>query len=294
MTNSNPIGIFDSGVGGLSVARSIRKELPNENLLYIADSFHSPYGDKPQELIEQRASILTNFLLQKGAKMIVVACNTATVATIQKMRLAFSIPIIGVEPGVKPATYVTQSGIIGVMATEQTVNSTSFKNLVCRFCKNFTVEVQPCPDLAEQVEKMNLNGKETADLIKRYVFPLLDKGVDTIVMGCTHYAFLTPLIQKIAGSHIKIINTQTAVAKETARRLHVEGLLSPDNTEGHELFWTSGKTKDTNSLFSLLWGAPVSVSPMSTLSLPKQHGGESISDLNNQKIGSFLNCLTND
>lgn len=262
MTNSNPIGIFDSGVGGLSVAHSIRKELPHENLLYVADLLHAPYGNKTKEYITQRSLGVTSFLLEKQAKAIVVACNTATVSSIQELRRVHTIPIIGIEPGVKPASFASNSGVVGVLATEQTIRSSSFQHLASRFSTDVTIAVQACPGLVEQIEKMNLDGTETKELIKRYVLPLLEKGADTLVLGCTHYAFLTPLIKKVAGTNVEVIDTNAAVAKEVVRRLHLETLESTSNASGWERFWTSGDPAEAVQKISRFWGRPVTVSQM--------------------------------
>jgi len=258
--NINPIGIFDSGVGGLSVARRIRKELPGEDLLYVADSFHAPYGSKQQEFIERRSIKLVEFLLEKKAKAIVVACNTATVSAIQQLRSIYSVPIIGIEPGVKPATLTSKTKVVGVLATTQTVNSKAFNYLTKRFTSEIKIEVQACPGLVEQVEICNLHGDETKALIRQYVHPLLQKGADTIVLGCTHYAFLIPAIKEIVGDEINVINTATAVAKEVERRLSTEGLLSLCDDLGSEFFWTSGEESIAKKTISTLWGKTVNVS----------------------------------
>ncbi len=262
MTIENAIGIFDSGVGGLSIAHRIREALPNENLLYIADSAHAPYGEKTEAYISERASSIIQFLLTKKAKAIVIACNTATVSSIQKLRSRYSIPIIGVEPGIKPAAFKSSSGVIGVLATTQTLKSTSFNTLTKNFSSKVSVIVQPCPGLVEQVEALNLSGEKTEALVQKYVQPLLLKGADNIVLGCTHYAFLVPIIKKVAGSNVNIINTDTAIAKETVRRLNVEDLLSTSREPGNYEFWSSGDHYVARKQFSLLWGKPVDVLQM--------------------------------
>lgn len=260
MSNKNPIGIFDSGIGGLSVAHSIRKELPHENLIYLADSLHAPYGDKTADAIKQRSALMVDFLLQQNVKAVVVACNTATVSAIQSLRSKFSVPIIGIEPGVKPAMLATHNGVIGVLATEQTLMSQSFIQLASRFSADISIEVQACPGLVEQIERSNLNSAETNELVKKYLRPLLQKGADTIVLGCTHYAFLSPLIKKIAGKGVEIINTHDAVAKEVLRRVEEEGISTSNPGKGRESFWTSGDTTIASQRFSKFWGQSVTVS----------------------------------
>lgn len=259
MINKNPIGIFDSGIGGLSIAHRIREMLPNENILYIADSANAPYGDKSASFIYQRSSSIIQFLLERRAKAVVIACNTATVSSIQKLRTKYTVPIVGVEPGVKPAVFKTNSGIIGVLATTQTLKSTSFKDLARSFSTTVKIEVQPCPGLVEKVEALELDGEETEALIKKYVMPLVEKGADNIVLGCTHYAFLAPIIRKVAGSNVKIINTDLAVAREAVRRLEAEFLQTTSTTPGNDEFWSSGDQEEAHKQFSLLWGESVKV-----------------------------------
>lgn len=262
MTSRNPIGIFDSGIGGLSIARCIRDLLPNEDILYIADSLYAPYGDTDEDFIKQRSSLITEFLINRKAKVIVVACNTATVSSIQNLRAHYSVPIVGVEPGVKPAVLKTESGVVGVLATTQTLKSNSFNDLANSFSSHVKIEVQACPGLVEQVESLSLDSDKTKSLIDKYVEPLLDKGVDNIVLGCTHYAFLEALIRKAAGPGVEIINTEQAVAKETIRRLEVENLLSTGSKSGSDEFWSSGDKKVADRQFSLLWGSSVNVLQM--------------------------------
>ena len=257
MLNTNPIGIFDSGVGGLSIALSVRELLPNENILYFADSAHTPYGTKPESYTAQRSSLIIQFLVKKKVKAVVIACNTATASSIEKLRSEYKIPIIGVEPGIKPAALKSNSGIVGVLATNQTLSSLSFDNLSNRFSSNVKIEIQPCPGLVEQVEKVDLYSSKTENLIKQYVFPLLEKGVDKIVLGCTHYGFLAPMIQKIVGHEVEIINTDLAVARQVASRLESENILSTSSSAGHEEFWTSGDQKIASHQFSALWGKQV-------------------------------------
>ncbi len=258
--NNRPIGIFDSGIGGLSVALSIRQALPHEDLIYLADSLYAPYGNKTAKTIQQRSAVMVDFLLQQNVKAVVVACNTATVSAIQSLRSRFTIPIIGIEPGVKPAIAATRSGVVGVLATEQTLMSQSFIQLADRFAAEAAIEIQPCPGLVEQIENMNLKGAETEALVRQYLQPLLQKGADTIVLGCTHYAFLSPLIKKIAGDDVMIINTHTAVAKEVLRRVDEEKLATSRLEKGANFFWSSGDTILANRQFSHYWDESVSVS----------------------------------
>jgi len=251
--NVNPIGIFDSGVGGISLLQCIREELPCEDIIYIADSRYAPYGDKEKEYIEKRSIALSEFLLEQNVKAIVVACNTATAAAISKMRSVYSLPIIGMEPGVKPAISMTKSGTIGILATTETINSEKFKILTERFCNDCEIIAQACPGLVEKVERFSLTDDETHKMVEEYVGALLSKGADTIVLGCTHYLFLTDVIKKIAGEGINVIDTGKAVAKEVRRRLNESNIMSGNNRKGLDYFWTSGDTDKINKIISQLW-----------------------------------------
>ena len=262
-----PLGVFDSGVGGISVLRWIRCLLPRENLIYVADKGYAPYGNRSSDYVRERAVYLTRFLVEKKAKAIVVACNTATVNAITTLRSMFEVPFIGIEPGVRPALYATRSGVIGVLATTETLKSPSFKNLINRFCKDVRVEVQECPGLMEQVESMAFTTPETRELLGRYLAPLLQKGADTIVLGCTHYPFLLPLVQKIAGPEIKVIETGEAVSRQVAHILTQRDLLTSRTTPGSTAFWTSGDC-GVETVISHLWGKSVTVSPLGPCQIP--------------------------
>jgi len=259
MAVTNPIGVFDSGVGGLSVLRDIRNELPGEDLLYVADSAHAPYGEKSPEFIQARALAITEFLLEQQAKAIVVACNTATSAAAAILRARFSVPIIAMEPAVKPAALSTQTGVVGVLATRGTLSSDNFAKLTSRFGEHAEILVQPCPGLVEQIEAGDLSGEKTKALLAQYLQPLLQRHADTIVLGCTHYPFLVPLIQEIAGSKVTIIDPAPAVARELHRRLAGSSLLSPKVDGGRQHFWTSAAVDKTGPIIAQLWGAKIKV-----------------------------------
>jgi glutamate racemase len=258
--NANPIGVFDSGVGGLSVLHEIRRALPGEDLLYVADSAHAPYGDKSQQFIEDRSIAISEFLVSRHVKAIVVACNTATGAAIATLRSRFAVPIIAMEPAVKPAALNTQSGVIGVLATSRTLVSDNFVQLFARYGADVEIWGQACPGLVEQVEAGDLSGNKTRLLLAQYVAPLLERKADIIVLGCTHYPFLAPLIQEIAGSGVAVIDSAAAVARELRRRLEQDNLLANDARTGTEYFWTSGTLDNAKPLVSQLWQAEVQVS----------------------------------
>lgn len=257
-----PIGVFDSGVGGLSVLHEIRRELPGEDLLYVADSAHAPYGDKSAAFIEARTIAIIEFLISQRAKAIVVACNTATGVAIKMLRARYTLPIIAMEPAVKPAAAHTTSGVIGVLATSRTIASDNFARLHERFGADVKILMQPCPGLVEQVEAGNLSGDNTRALVERYVVPLLDQGADTLVLGCTHYPFLTALIQEIAGSSVAILDPSAAIARELRRRLASANLLSSESHTGTERFWTSTIPDAAQPIISQLWRVEVKVSSL--------------------------------
>ncbi|MDD5033113.1 MAG: glutamate racemase [Methylococcaceae bacterium] len=236
-----PVGIFDSGLGGLSVVDAIHRLLPEESLLYVADSGHCPYGDKPVEYLQERARVIAEFLLRQGCKALVVACNTATAATVSMLRERHSIPILGLEPAVKPAAAATRSGIIGILATAGTLRSQRYALLLERYAPSLTVLSEACPGWVEAVESLQLEGPETEALVESHVRPLLEGGVDTLVLGCTHYPFLRGPIERIAGPAVAVIDTGEPVARQLKRRLLELGLLTQSSVPPPALsFFTSG------------------------------------------------------
>ncbi|MCB1920135.1 MAG: glutamate racemase [Candidatus Competibacteraceae bacterium] len=253
------VGFFDSGVGGLSVLRQVRADLPHESLLYVADSGHAPYGNKSVELIIQRSFAITEFLLEQRAKAVVVACNTATAAAITRLRARFAIPIIGIEPAIKPAVAMTRSGVVGILATGNTVRSVKFAHLLDQHGHQARVLVQPCPGLADCVEQGELNGSRPRALLERYLQPLLSVGVDTLVLGCTHYPFLIPLIRQLAGIEVAILDPSPAIARQLRRRLESEGLLATGDRIGSECYFTSGAPELTARVMGQLLGQSVTL-----------------------------------
>ena len=249
---TSPIGVFDSGVGGLSILKAIRKQLPNENLLYIADSANAPYGDREPAFISKRALEIADFLYQANAKAIVVACNTATVVAIDALRANFTIPIVAVEPAIKPAAAVTRSGVVAVLATSRTLASSSVARLCERHGDGIKLMLQPCPGLVEQIERGQLESMQTQALLESYLHPVLSAGADTIVLGCTHYPFLEPQIRAIAGNSVTILDSAEAVARQLQRIINQ---TNPNHTSNNptELFLTSGNAEATQGLISKLW-----------------------------------------
>ena len=258
-TPASPIGLFDSGVGGLSVLREIRRELPHESLVYIADSGSAPYGDRPAAFIQERSVAVTRALIERGAKAVVVACNTATGAAVDVLRQVFSLPIVAIEPAVKPAAAATRSGVVGVMATSVTLSSANLLRLVGQYPAPGGTAMQACPGLVEQVEQGDLTSRATRALVDQYVRPLVDRGADTIVLGCTHYAFLEQLIQEAAGPGVAVIDPAPAVARELRRRLSAVSLLSPDDAVVTERYFTTGDPAQATRVMRQLLGRPVVV-----------------------------------
>ena len=249
-SSPRPIGVFDSGVGGLSVLHELRKLLPHEGLVYLADSAHCPYGSKRREAILERARAISRFLIeQHQAKLIVVACNTATVAAVEELRASFELPIVGMEPGVKPAAAATRTGVVGVLATGVTLAGGRFARLVERYADGVEVITQPCPGLVDQVEAGDLT---TPDLVGSYVQQLTSRGADTLVLGCTHYPFLKALIATAAGPDVVLIDTGPAVARQVQRLLH-----GNHSATGTTRFFTTSET--ACEVMQRLWGEPVDV-----------------------------------
>jgi glutamate racemase len=258
-TTDFPIGIFDSGVGGLSVLRHIRSHLPHEHLLYFADSGYAPYGDKTEEAIVERSLVIADFLLQRGAKSLVVACNAATAASIKALRSLYpELPVVGVEPGLKPAAALTRSQIVGVLATKSTLASDKFNQL--RELQTAATGVhfltQACVGLADQIEKGELHSVETALMVKRFVAPLIEQGADTLVLGCTHYPFVQELIEQAAQCAGRppaaIVDTGEAVARQLARLLEKHEKQGQAENVGQLESFTSGSETMLASAFAKL------------------------------------------
>jgi glutamate racemase len=253
MPSSAPIGVFDSGVGGLAVLHDIRRQLPHEDLIYLADSAYAPYGDRSEAWIEARCATLVELLVQRRAKAIVVACNTATAVAIRSMRAAFALPIIAMEPAVKVAVEHTRTRSVAVLATTRTLSSDNFRRLQTLFGDGVTFFAQPCPGLADQVEAGELSGATTRALLEKYVRPVVDRGVDTLVLGCTHYSFLREHIQAVAGPHVSIVDPAPAIARQLQRRLAEAGLLAERARPGSERFLTTDALEHARSVIAKLW-----------------------------------------
>lgn len=255
-----PIGMFDSGVGGLSVLRALRSALPNENVLYLADQSHIPYGPKSKEEIRGFAFEITRFLMSQGAKLIVVACNTASAAALHALREAFpSTSFVGMEPAVKPAAEITRTGKVGVLATPTTFSGELYASVVERFAQHVTIFKSTCPGLVEEIEAGNLETPRTRRILEEALAPMVEAGIDTVVMGCTHYPFVIPLIEEITGPAVRTIDPAPAIARQAQRLLEAEGLLVPSESPGKMTFYTSGDPKRFAELLPKLLGETGSV-----------------------------------
>ena len=220
------IGIFDSGSGGLSVLKEIRKVLPSARYIYYSDNAHCPYGEKSEAYIRDRARVITRLLLEKGAEVIVVACNTATGAAIATLREEFSVPFVGMEPAVKPAALGTRSGVIGVLATAGTLKASKYLKTKGIYQGDVRIEEHVGEGFVQLVERLELDGPEVERTVRASLQPLLDAGADTIVLGCTHYPFLRPVIERIAGPDVQVIDPAPAVARQVLKVLSERGLLN--------------------------------------------------------------------
>jgi glutamate racemase len=225
--DSHPIGVFDSGIGGLSVLKAIWQELPHERTIYIADQAHVPYGPRPLEQVRGYSMGITRYLLEQGSKLIVVACNAASAAALHHLRAAFQdVPFVGMEPAVKPAVEYTRSGVVGVLATPATFQGALYASVVERFAAGVELIQNTCPGLVMQIEAGELESQETRTILERAIYPMLERGIDTIVLGCTHYPLVIPLIQEIAGPQVRVIDPAPSVARQVRRLLEQHDLLS--------------------------------------------------------------------
>ncbi|MDC0291883.1 glutamate racemase [Verrucomicrobiales bacterium] len=246
------IGILDSGLGGLSVLREIRALLPNENLHYIADSAWCPYGPRSFEEIIQRTSFLSDHLIHHGAKAIVIACNSATIAAIGSLRATYPLPFVGMEPAVKPAAAHTKTGTIGVLATEASLAGEKFHRLVSSHASGVRVITRPCPEFVELVEAGILDGPKAQTAVKFHIDSLLAEGADVLVLGCSHYPFLRPLIERAAGENIEVIDTGSPVSKRLKRILETENLISAENADSKVIIQTTGDLAHLKNLLPTL------------------------------------------
>jgi glutamate racemase len=256
---NSPIGIFDSGVGGISVLRAIRDLMPEESILYFGDQEHVPYGSRSLKQIQNFSEAITWFLLKRGAKIIVVACNTASAAALTHLRQKLPIvKFVGMEPAIKPAAERTKTGKVGVLATPATFQGALYASVVERFANGVQLFQDTCPGLVQQIERGNLAGGETERILENALQPMLQQGIDTVVLGCTHYPFVIPLIQQIVGKGVRVIDPAPAVARQTRRLLEEQGLRS--QSQGKIKLYTSGDSDALKALLPRLLGESTEVS----------------------------------
>ena len=239
MNNQSPIGLFDSGVGGTSIWHEVHRLLPHENTVYFADSHNAPYGDKSQDEIIALSKQKVEFLLEKNAKIIVVACNTATTNAMKVLRHDYAVPFIGLEPAIKPAAALTKTGHIGVLATKRTIISEQYQQATLAY-QNVTVHSQIGYDLVGLIESGNINTLEMDALLRQYLSPMLAQNIDQLVLGCTHYPYLKAMLERLLPADIAIIDSGVAVARQTKHILEAHGLLNPSGKLGQNEFYTNG------------------------------------------------------
>lgn len=273
--NLAPIGVFDSGLGGLSVLRAIRQALPGEPLIYAADSAHTPYGDRDAAFIQARSHAMVQALVQRGARAVVVACNTASVMAVPSLRQAFSVPIIAIEPAIKPAVAMSATHVIGVLGTSQTMASAAVARLCAQHGQHTKILLQACPGWVGLVERGDLHSSDAHALVRSFVAPLVQAGADVLVLGCTHYPFLAAAIRQAAGPKVQVLEPSAAVARELVRRLGVATTTAPTEMSGGEMsgevlathqgttqFFTTGHTPHVAAMITRLWGAPAAVTSL--------------------------------
>ena len=249
MTNNNPIGLFDSGIGGTSIWSEIHDLLPNENTIYLADSKNAPYGQKSKEEIIKLSIKNTEFLLNQNCKMIVVACNTATTNAIKELRAKYDIPFIGIEPAIKPAAINSQSHTIGILATKGTLNSELFLQTAEKFNDTKIIE-QIGHGIVPLIENGELNSQKMNLLLHQYLEPMIANNIDYLVLGCTHYAYLIPQIKKILPKEIKIIDSGEAVAKQTKSIMLEKVGFHEKINKGKSIFYTNSNPKVLNDILN--------------------------------------------
>ena len=257
---ARPIGIFDSGIGGLTVTKAIMQALPRERLLYFGDTAHMPYGQRSLAEVRQFSEAITEALLDQGCKLIVVACNTASGAALRHLRERWpQVPFVGMEPAVKPAAEHTRSGVVGVIATTATFQTEVYASVVERFAHDVRVLHQPCPGLVKAIEAGELDTAATEALLRGWLEPMVAQGIDALVLGCTHYPIVRPLIERIVGPGVRVIDPAPAVARQVGRLLVERGLEAPAAATGYIRCTTSGDPQVFSALMRRIGWAAVPV-----------------------------------
>jgi glutamate racemase len=253
-----PIGVFDTGAGGLTILATLRQELPGEDYIYFGDTAHCPYGERTEDDIIVLARQAMHFLIEQEVKLIVVACNTVSQAALSTLRAMFHIPFVGVVPAVKPAAHVTKCGRIGIAATNRAVRSQYLQQLIQEFAADIQVSTVSCPELVELVERGEFDGPVVEETVRRNLLPLLSKGVDVIVLGCTHFPALRPVIERVVGEHVQIIDSGAAISHRTKAVLESTGLIRASSTEGvHLQVWCTGDPSAFSQVASEILSYPV-------------------------------------
>jgi glutamate racemase len=252
---SDPIGIFDSGVGGLSVLNAVRALLPGEDLIYLADQANVPYGPRSLEEVRNLSVGITRYMLDQGAKLIVVACNTASAAALHHLRQVFpQISFVGMEPAVKPAAEQTRSGVVGVLATPATFQGELYASVIERFANGVSVLQDTCPGLVMEVDAGHLDTPKVRSILERALDPMLAQGIDTVVLGCTHFPFVIPTITEIAGPGVRVIDPSPAIARQVERLLEENGLRDDKTNAGQRRYLTTGDPQKMAILLPRLIG----------------------------------------
>ena len=254
---SHPIAVFDSGFGGLTVLRALRARLPQEDFFYFADTRFLPYGDRPEVFLRERGVLIAESLVRRGAKALVIACNTATAAAAEAIRAAIDLPIVALEPGVKPAVALSKRGVIGVMATTRTLASERFQRLVGNHANHVRVLAQPCPGLAEAIEAQGPESAEVAALLNAFVAPLAAAAVDVVVLGCTHYPWVAEAIARRMPPGVTLLDTGEPVARQLERLLSAANLIGGGS--GQLRVATSGAPNKVVATVDRLWGQHLAV-----------------------------------
>lgn len=263
-TGKKPIGIFDSGVGGLSILRAVQQQLPDEDLIYLADQAHVPYGSRSLTEVRDFSERITEFLLAQNAKLVVVACNTASAAALHHLREVFpATPFVGMEPAVKPAAETTRSGVVGVLATPATFQGELYASVIERFASGVRVLQDTCPGLVVEIDRGNLDTPEVHGILKKALKPMLVEGIDTVVLGCTHFPFVIPAIKTIVGPEVRVIDPSPAVARQVERLLESNHSHFSGSGPGQVDFFTTADADQLGELLPRLTGFPGQVNLLS-------------------------------
>ncbi|ACJ32966.1 Glutamate racemase [Anoxybacillus flavithermus WK1] len=257
-TLERPIGVIDSGVGGLTVAKEIMRQLPKEQIVYLGDTARCPYGPRPREEIRQFTWEMTNYLLGYDIKMLVIACNTATAVALEEIRHTLNIPVIGVvHPGARTALKITKNYHIGVIGTIGTVKSGAYEQALKSINSDVKIESLACPKFVPLVESGQFEGEEAKQIVAESLEPFKDRPIDTLILGCTHYPLLSPLIQQYMGEHVKLICSGDETAREVSTILHHSGLLYTGNKRREHIFFTTGSKETFQQIASKWFGHPI-------------------------------------